>query len=304
MKTEYTKEEINQEMSCLKNTFETVRLVDPARKKVIAFDDDHPEGYAAESCSCHAIWKNGMDCFFCTSAQAVIKKGTETKIEFQDSTPYIVVSRFVCVEGDPLALEMIAPLSKDTILSAYGINKFVKLITKYNDSIYRDFLTMAYNRRFLMEKLPVLVAQADAGGLPIGIVYYDIDRLKKINDTYGHDVGDKLLSVVTRLVGHCISDRRGDFVCRIGGDEFIMVINGIDRKSFKPRLEEVAKAVEEHDFCDILGDAQDGSNITISIGGMLSSELPAGTNINAYFSKADERLYAAKKSGRNKVVVE
>jgi len=304
MKTEYTREEINQELLVLRNTFEMVRLVDPTRKTVVVFDEEHPEGYSPEKCSCHAVWKNGIDCFFCTSAQAVIKKGTETKIEFKDDTPYIVVSRFICVEGNPLALEQIAPLSKGTMLSAYGINKFVKLITKYNDSIYRDFLTMAYNRRFLMEKLPVLLAQADAGGLPIGLVYYDIDRLKSINDTYGHDVGDKLLSVVTRLVGHCISERRGDFVCRIGGDEFILVINGIDRKYFKPRLEEVAKAVEDHDFCDIICDQQDGRNITISIGGMLSNELPADSNINTYLSKADERLYQAKKSGRNKVIVE
>ena len=296
MKTHYTSHELCEEIKSLKNTFEVVRVVDSRTKSVYEFDEDGSRGKVG-NCECYRFWEKGSACFYCVSARALLNRSIEMKIEFKGEQPYIVFAKYVNVDGREFALEITTPALTDAILGSDGISKYASLINHYNDALFKDTLTGVYNRRFLMEKLPLLLrAETASAGRKVGVAYFDVDRLKYVNDTYGHLAGDQLLTAVAGLIRSEISERRGDFISRIGGDEFVIVFNGIEPNRFRQRLETIERSVADHDFRDIIRDAADGLRVTISVGGVLSDELPPGAETRDYLSLADDRLYQSKRA--------
>jgi len=144
-----------------------------------------------------------------------------------------------------------------------------------------DELTNVLNRAGCMKKVNL----SDNYSLLV----LDIDHFKKINDTYGHDVGDKVLKEFASLVKHII--RKEDVFCRWGGEEFIVIIPNADEHTSAFVAEKIRKAVEEHHFINDIP-------VTVSIGVAQKDK-----NFENTFKKADMKLYRAKESGRNRVVV-
>lgn len=156
----------------------------------------------------------------------------------------------------------------------------------------RDGLTGLANHRRFQEYLEETIAKA--GSQPVGIALFDIDHFKKLNDNYGHPIGDAVLKEVASRLKRTISSF--DFVARYGGEEFIAVWPGRNDKEAAQLAEQVRMAIEGEKFKTVAGDLP----VTISLG---AASYPQDAKKKAELIKAaDEALYAAKKGGRNRVV--
>jgi diguanylate cyclase (GGDEF)-like protein len=126
-------------------------------------------------------------------------------------------------------------------------------------------------------------------GFRTGIIFLDIDHFKEINDSYGHDVGDEVLVALVGLVKEQI--RKVDHLIRWGGEEFIIVTRTESLEAMQSMAENLRRKIESHSFKDI-------AKITCSFGLAVYEE---NEPIKATVTRADEKLYEAKKNGRNQV---
>ena len=158
----------------------------------------------------------------------------------------------------------------------------------------RDFLTGLYNRRYFFETMQEYKEDARENGEQFAIAMIDIDLFKNINDTYGHDVGDKAIILLSEILRTSTNHR--DLVSRFGGEEFCMVLKNINRYSVADILEKIRKKVQEHTF---FVDKTKNIKFTISIGATIHHE---SDELEDTISQADMMLYQAKNNGRNQVV--
>jgi diguanylate cyclase (GGDEF)-like protein len=158
-----------------------------------------------------------------------------------------------------------------------------------------DELTGVYNMRAFSAILKRSFQQSLRHTHPLSIVMVDADNLKFINDTHGHDAGDKLLQHLIRKFGDAL--RQSDVVARYGGDEFTILLPETSRSGATEVAERIRKLVEDSSF-DIRGGIE--LRTTISLG--IASYPEDGSNIDIIVEKADKALYRAKRDGRNLVV--
>ena len=160
-----------------------------------------------------------------------------------------------------------------------------------------DPLTGLHNRHYMHAHLSRLVADAVIGGRPLALLVADIDYFKRINDTYGHDVGDVVLQEFARRFRY--NTRAVDLVCRIGGEEFMLVMPDVDTEAACQIAERLREHIAERPF---VVSPQLSVPITASVG--LASIGCAQDTPERIFKRADNALYAAKRDGRNRVVAD
>lgn len=159
----------------------------------------------------------------------------------------------------------------------------------------RDSLTGCLNRRAFHESFERMLVLARAGGHELGCVMVDIDHIKAVNDTHGHAVGDRVIQEVAKKILECA--RTADLVCRYGGEEFCIVMAGVDKQQVFSFAERVRSKVER-DFAGGLREVP-GLRVTVSAGvESKGGPLLVGA---ALIDRADQALYRAKRGGRNKV---
>lgn len=158
-----------------------------------------------------------------------------------------------------------------------------------------DSLTGILNRRTIIQRLETEIIRAGRQNKPLSIAMMDIDYFKKVNDTYGHAAGDRVLVGVVEQARSSL--RPYDYIGRFGGEEFLMVIPGADKVDARGICERILSRIESlvvnHDNHEI--------NVTVSLG---VSTLPDSANCDAdnLISNADSALYRAKNTGRNRAV--
>jgi diguanylate cyclase len=155
-----------------------------------------------------------------------------------------------------------------------------------------DELTRLGNRRYLAARLPLLYEQARATGETLAVLVADVDRFKTINDDYSHAVGDLVLATVARLLSAAV--RPGDLVVRYGGEEFVLVLTGSDRSEAYAVAERLRALVEGHEWDTLHA----GLAATVSLG--VCADLDLGS-WRRMIDAADQRMYEAKRAGRNRV---
>ncbi len=156
-----------------------------------------------------------------------------------------------------------------------------------------DPLTGLFNRRTMSDKVMDMYEEYSRTGKNFSIVLTDIDDFKHINDTYGHDYGDVVLENIAKLF---LNFTRGDdVVCRWGGEEFLILLNGADITSARTISERIRKSITATSFCH----NDETLHITMTFGVSCSNE---ASTYNELFTLADKRLYEGKKTGKNKVV--
>jgi len=165
----------------------------------------------------------------------------------------------------------------------------------YEEAI-KDGLTSLYIKRYFFMRLKEEVRRYLRYGLPFSVIMLDIDHFKKVNDTYGHLVGDEILKGLAKLILRRV--RTTDIPARFGGEEFIIILVGQEKENAFKVAETLRKRVEEHKFPVSLEDKPHLS-ITISLG--VSSCPEDSKDDEALVKIADDALYQAKKGGRNKV---
>lgn len=159
-----------------------------------------------------------------------------------------------------------------------------------------DDLTGLYNRRYFMEVLEREVARAGRYGSEIVLCMADLDHFKKINDTYGHPAGDRVLSEIGRMLKECF--RQSDLVCRYGGEEFAVILPNTRIEEARTVCERLREMVAGYAFEYEAAQFQ----MTVSIGIAKLDGFESKTPMELV-AKADQALYRAKGGGRNLVKV-
>ncbi|MFN7901938.1 MAG: PleD family two-component system response regulator [Holosporales bacterium] len=160
-----------------------------------------------------------------------------------------------------------------------------------------DELTQLYNRRYFNAHIDNILSTADREHRSTTLLFVDIDHFKKINDVYGHDAGDKVLIDLSNKLKHYVRD--ADFLARLGGEEFAVILHDTKTGIALQVAERLRRAVESAPF--ILPSGEE-IKITISVGVACTRDIK-GINKTTLLKVADQALYKAKRSGRNRVVV-
>jgi diguanylate cyclase (GGDEF)-like protein len=164
-----------------------------------------------------------------------------------------------------------------------------------------DTLTGCYNRRYLMESLPNEIKRSKRYGHSLSVAMMDIDNFKKINDTYGHQVGDKVLCEMTSNINSAI--RSGlDWLARYGGEEFMLILPETDLDGAKKTIERVINNLSTM----IIPVGSETLNITLSFGVTTYDPInnTKGISEEILLKAADRYLYRAKKEGKNRYIAD
>jgi len=160
-----------------------------------------------------------------------------------------------------------------------------------------DPLTGVPNRRHFEECSAQIIAAREANGRAVAVLMVDVDHFKRINDTYGHPAGDEVLKVVARRCRDALRER--DLFARFGGEEFIALLAASAVDEIPAAAERLRSAVAAEPI--LVGG--DRISVSVSVGGAIGEALPGGDQklLEDLISRADEELYEAKTSGRNRV---
>ena len=177
------------------------------------------------------------------------------------------------------------------------LKTYINILTSeaeyYRNRAYIDVLTGVFNRNFLEERGKELFTKFKLQRIPVGVIMLDIDNFKRINDTYGHDVGDLVLKKLAEIIKRNL--RRNDYVIRYGGEEFLILLPGTSIEETYLVAEKIRKAVESATVK--VGDKE--IKFTISLG--VSEIYPHDRDLFEAIKRADQKLYVAKRKGKNRV---
>ena len=159
----------------------------------------------------------------------------------------------------------------------------------------KDSLTGLFNRRYFDIHLKQMIEKANKESIKLYLLMCDIDNFKHVNDTYGHQAGDKVLTIVSRILKNTL--RVTDLIARFGGEEFTILLTDIDISKAIETAERVRVKIEYMDFH--IEDQIEPLKKTISIG---VTEYKKEESIESFIERADKAMYEAKRTGKNKVV--
>jgi diguanylate cyclase (GGDEF)-like protein len=199
-----------------------------------------------------------------------------------------------------VALALVGTLAALLVSLFFIVTRLLRRLRSARDRLYdmavSDELTGLDNRRMAMAKLDAEIGRADRGGQPVAVAIFDLDRFKDVNDGYGHAVGDEVL----RCTADALSSeaRTYDTVARIGGEEFLIVVPGVDvddAQAIMGRMRERVSVLEV--------DAE-GSAVGVTISAGVAMHTPgSGEDRESLLRRADAALYQAKQAGRDRLYV-
>ena len=182
--------------------------------------------------------------------------------------------------------------SSEVKLLSRKIEKLERELQKSKEESKEDFLTKLYNKRALDEYLKIKEAEFERYNRNFSIIMFDLDHFKNVNDTYGHDAGDAVLSAFAKILKN--EARSVDIVGRFGGEEFMALLSETDTKGGAIFAEKVRKKVQKSRFM------YKGKRIEVTVSSGVS-ERKKHASLQNVINSADEYLYKAKKDGRNQV---
>ena len=276
-----TMQEAENKMEVLREIFDVVRLLKGSDLQAAGMESKLAG--RENPCQCYAFWNKDKRCENCISLKALEEKKQTSKIEFLDSDMYQVFARYLEIDSEPYVMEMLKKLDENTLTDEEGYEKLTEKLTVYSEKLYKDVLTGAYNRRYFEEKVKNMSLNA-------GVAVIDLDDFKLFNDTYGHDGGDLVLTTVVNVIRHYI--RRTDILVRYGGDEFLLILPGIEKEVFSQKLRMIQEKIHATHIPGF-----NRRKLSVSIGGVMFTH----GRLEEAITKADRLMYMAK--GHKNIVV-
>ena len=276
-----TMQEAENKMEVLREIFDVVRLLKGSDLQAAGMESKLAG--RENPCQCYAFWNKDKRCENCISLKALEEKKQTSKIEFLDSDMYQVFARYLEIDDEPYVMEMLKKLDENTLTDEEGYEKLTEKLTVYSEKLYKDVLTGAYNRRYFEEKVKNMSLNA-------GVAVIDLDDFKLFNDTYGHDGGDLVLITVVNVIRHYI--RRTDILVRYGGDEFLLILPGIEKEVFSQKLRMIQEKIHATHIPGF-----NRRKLSVSIGGVMFTH----GRLEEAITKADRLMYMAK--GHKNIVV-
>ncbi len=201
-----------------------------------------------------------------------------------------------CKDGTTYCEEMtISPIfNRDGEIEYYvstgkDVTDQVKMQQALNDLAMKDPLTNLWNRRYMTEAIETEIKKLDRELGEFGVMMIDVDRFKTINDQFGHDVGDDCLISIAELLWKTV--RSTDLIGRWGGEEFLLLVRGVDATGMAHLAEKLRTTVGHYDFSKV-------GKVSMSIG---ATAYVQHEPVDALLKRADEALYLAKNNGRDRV---
>lgn len=159
-----------------------------------------------------------------------------------------------------------------------------------NDEVNIDPMTGCFNRRFMSRNLNHQLGECLRQQRPIGLIFLDVDKFKGINDTFGHAIGDEILVQLAQLLNQTI--RKNDFVIRLGGDEFLIILQDVSEREVTSIVQRIVSGIT------LTIESESDSRVTLSAGGVHFQPYQSGTpEVARLIDRADEAMYEAKRHG-------
>jgi diguanylate cyclase (GGDEF)-like protein len=206
-----------------------------------------------------------------------------------------VGDRYFHVLATPLSNDAVRP--KEMALVFRDITEITKIKQEMERLAHTDFLTGLANRRYFMQRLTEETERVKRGNQPMSVLLLDMDSFKRVNDTHGHEIGDRVLQVIASVTQEV--KRVSDVAARIGGEEFAMLLPDTDREGAIKLAQRLRRTINEQMIADAKGQP---IQVTASIGVATMSHADRG--IDHILSHADRALYRAKDAGKNRVCTE
>ena len=217
--------------------------------------------------------------------RAATTKEEKGKLEIVNGRIYQVIARYIEVDEKPYVIELIRCLDGDWSIGEINHERLIDIFVHYNDKLYRDAVTDAYNRRYYEDEMKNKKKNA-------GVALIDLDDFKLHNDIYGHQAGDMALYTVVDIIRKNI--RKTDKLIRFGGDEFLLVMPEVTEEVFSQKLQLIQERIYNTNV-----PGYPNLRLSISAGGVLTE----GGSIEEAVNRADKLMYQAK-AMKNKVVTQ
>jgi len=261
------------------------RIVDPLQKRVIEYGNKE---VLINNIHCFDFWGKNKVCDNCISMRAYNDNTTYVKIEYRKDKTYIVTAVPYILDNRKVVVEILKDITNSLFFESLDdkgneLTGIHALIDSMNKLAFKDQLTGLYNRRYIMEKLPVDLLNAKLLSKEISIIIF-----KAVNDNYGHLTGDKVLIEVSEIIKRCV--RISDIVGRYGGEEYLVILPDSKMEEACLVAERIRDRIQHNNFSD-------GVRITIS-GGLAVYK---GESLDQFLNHADMLMYQAKKNGRNQI---
>ena len=196
-----------------------------------------------------------------------------------------------------LVLDALTNLSETIIQELEETNQaLLGIQQKLKDQARRDHLTNLYNRRYFFELAENIISASARQNTNFSLIAIDVDKFKKINDTYGHGIGDRVLTIIADLILRNIRDV--DIIARFGGEEFVLMLPFTDTQG---AVETAERLRNEFQNFSVPVDGDKAVHFTASFG-ICNFSVSEDVSLEEVINNADCALYQAKKTGRNKVV--
>lgn len=282
--------EIKQIVELFSPFFDSVRLVDPVNCRAVCLEDQRV------NCEekCYEFWKKNRQCADCTSLQAIEQGKRVSKFEMMDRKLFYVISAPIKVQDSieqkvhlwvlELAVENYGRFSSAILKGG----PLIENIIACEHELYEDSLTKAYNRRYFDERLFYI---GDGNPQEMVFIAADLKHFKRINDTYGHAVGDYVLAQAVRLMKRTV--RSDDAIIRMGGDEFLIVLNNCNRDAAARIIEDIRDEFKH----ELVYDREKGFYATVNFGISYRDEFDGSDSaVRQMYEEADRNMYLDKQS--------
>ena len=288
---------ILRQRDILPNLFDLSRIVEPESGKLVEL---HCGALQETKVSCNDVFGSDTRCRNCTSLRAHYSNETVVKLEYAGGAVLLILSIPVEIQGRLLVVELAKDITKSMtvdVRDSVFTGEVPSIINKLNKMAATDPLTGLQNRRTLDERLTASLRNCRELGLPLSLAMIDIDHFKRVNDTYGHPCGDEVLKGVAEIIKSYVR-RDSDFAVRYGGEEILLCLPGVSLNDCRLVCARIHTQIEQTAF------ACEGHTIKVAVSMGVAALDDKTATPDALIALADERLYTAKTTGRNKIISE
>lgn len=279
-----TMEQAQKQMETFRQLFSEVRLLSASDLGMEIGESGQPSTVKT-SCQCRLCLGQKSFEEECIARKVLQEKGQKTKFENTGTELNEIIAKYVEVDDIPYIMEYVRRVDTDAVLGDVTQESEKTNMTEFYKILYTDALSQAYNRRYFEDRIRKKVVTA-------GVAMIDLDDFKISNDTYGHEIGDKLLRAVVATIRSVI--RSSDALIRYGGDEFLLVIPNISQKMFEQKLNEILYHIR-------MVQIPESKNLYLSVS--VGAVMAKNQAVEEVMPKADKLMYEAKET-KNTIVTE
>ncbi|WP_066458764.1 GGDEF domain-containing protein [Anaerotruncus rubiinfantis] len=264
---------------------EFYRIVDVDTHKVF----DYRHGQLIETNQkCYQVWNMNAPCMNCTSCRAIKENKPMIKLCFLDKRIFLIHSIPIEIKKRRYSIELIQDVSNSFLLQENNLrnaDEVMSLISLFDERIMKDNSTNLFNKQYLLENLPSMMAHAKSESKPLSLAVLDIDRFKHVNDRFGHVFGDEVILKIADTLKALMNESIHSV--RVGGDEFAVIFENIDPSAAMAICDKAACSLASFHF-----ESHPEYSISISHG---VAVLYKNDTAESFLDRADHMMYAMKK---------